>query len=286
MGSFKTIGLVIPDLHNPYYTAFADRFERKLRDHGYDLIVEHSRNNIEFEMHCLESILDRQIDAVTYFVSDFDRHIDFLKTAKKAGKAVVGMTGLSAAEDPFPFDSVEIDFSVGLIDAVEHLLALGHEKFAFLCVLAAGQEAGDRPEVFNEMLKERSIPEANNVFIPCTHKMANVYEVFKRFLLEAGDDCPTALIAMNDLSAIGAIRAAEDAGLRVPEDLSVIGVDNIPLGDYLHRKLTTIEQPIETMAEAAVRMLLKRLSDQEIDFQTMRFDSKLIIKETTAKVRT
>jgi LacI family transcriptional regulator len=286
MGSFKTIGLVIPDLHNPYYTAFADRFERKLRDHGYDLIVEHSRNNIEFEMHCLESILDRQIDAVTYFVSDFDRHIDFLKTAKKAGKAVVGMTGLSAAEDPFPFDSVEIDFSVGLIDAVEHLLALGHEKFAFLCALAAGQEAGDRPEVFNEMLKERGIPEANNVFIPCTHKMANVYEVFKRFLLEAGDGCPTALIAMNDLSAIGAIRAAEDAGLRVPEDLSVIGVDNIPLGDYLHRKLTTIEQPIETMAESAVRMLLKRLSDQEIDFQTMRFDSKLIIKETTAKVRT
>ncbi len=286
MGSFKTIGLVIPDLHNPYYTAFADRFERKLRDHGYDLIVEHSHNNIEFEMHCLESILDRQIDAVTYFVSDFDRHIDFLKTAKKAGKAVVGMTGLSAAEDPFPFDSVEIDFSVGLIDAVEHLLALGHEKFAFLCALAAGQEAGDRPEVFNEMLKERGIPEANNVFISCTHKMANVYEVFKRFLLEAGDDCPTALIAMNDLSAIGAIRAAEDAGLRVPEDLSVIGVDNIPLGDYLHRKLTTIEQPIEAMAESAVRMLLKRLSDQEIDFQTMRFDSKLIIKETTAKVRT
>ncbi|HAZ00274.1 MAG TPA: hypothetical protein DCY38_05755 [Opitutae bacterium] len=286
MGSFKTIGLVIPDLHNPYYTAFADRFERKLRDHGYDLIVEHSRNNIEFEMHCLESILDRQIDAVTYFVSDFDRHIDFLKTAKKAGKAVVGMTGLSAAEDPFPFDSVEIDFSVGLIDAVEHLLALGHENFAFLCALAAGQEAGDRPQVFNEMLKERGIPEGNNVFIACTHKMANVYEVFKRFLLEAGDDCPTALIAMNDLSAIGAIRAAEDAGLRVPEDLSVIGVDNIPLGDYLHRKLTTIEQPIEAMAESAVRMLLKRLSDQEIDFQTMRFDSKLIIKETTAKVRT
>lgn len=283
MGSFKTIGLVIPDLHNPFYTAFADRLERKLRDHEYDLIVEHSRNDLEYEGHCLESILERQIDAVTYFVSDFDRHIAFLEKAKKAGKSVVAMTGPSSEDRPFPFDSVEIDFSVGLIDAVDHLLALKHRKFAFLCALAKGQDAGDRPEVFNKILKERGIPEKNNVFISCAHRMANVYEVFNRFLIEAGEDRPTALIAMNDLSAIGAIRAAEDNGLRVPEDLSVIGVDDIPLGDFLHRKLTTIDQPIEQMAECASTMLLNRLSDENIKVQTKRFVSKLIIKETTAR---
>lgn len=284
MGSFKTIGLVIPDLHNPFYTAFADRLDRKLRDGGYDLIVEHSRNDLEYEAHCLESILDRQVDAVTYFVSDFDRHLEFLKLANKAGKSVVAMTGPSTDESPFPFDSVEIDFSIGLIDAVDHLLALKHTKFAFLCALAKGQDAGDRPEVFNRMLKERGIPESNNVFIPCAHKMANIYEVFNRFLIEAGEDRPTALIAMNDLSAICAIRAAENNGLRVPEDLSVIGVDGIPLGDFMHRKLTTIDQPIEQMAEAAADMLINRLSNKTDKVQTKRFVSNLMIKETTARV--
>jgi LacI family transcriptional regulator len=285
MGSFKTIGLVIPDLHNPFYTAFADRLERTLRDNNFDLIVEHSRNDLDYEIHCLESILERQIDAVTYFVSDFDKHIKFLQLAEKAGKSVVAMTGPSTREAPFPFDSVEIDFSVGLIDAVDHLLAMGHKKFAFLCALAKGQDAGDRPEVFNQLLKKRGVPEEENVFIPCSHKIADAYEVFKRFLIESGDNRPTALIAMNDLSAIGAIRAAEEAGLRVPEDLSVIGVDHIPLGNYLHRKLTTIDQPIEEMANAASMMLLNRLAETKLAVQTKRFVSKLVVKETTAAIK-
>ena len=67
LGSFKTVGLVIPDLHNPVYTTFADLLEQRMREHGYDLIVEHSRTDVNYEKHCLDSILDRQIDAVTYF---------------------------------------------------------------------------------------------------------------------------------------------------------------------------------------------------------------------------
>ena len=282
MGSFKTIGLIIPDLHNPFYTAFADRLERKLQEGGYDLIVEHSRNDLEYESHCLESILERQIDAVTYFVSDLDKHLNFLKCARKAGKPVVAMTGASVEGKPFPFDSVEIDFSVGLTDAVEHLLALGHKKFAFLCALAKGQRKGDRPKIFNKLLSEYGIPEENIVFIPCTHKLAEIYETFNRFLIESRDNRPTALIAMNDLSAIGAIRAAEDHGLHVPEDLSVVGVDHIPLGNYLHRKLTTIDQPIGEMAESAAAMLLGRLADNEIAVQNKRYLSRLVVKETTS----
>jgi LacI family transcriptional regulator len=285
MGSFKTIGLVIPDLHNPFYTAFADCLERELRPHGYDLIVEHSRNDIEYEMHCLESILDRQIDAVTYFVSDFDKHLKFLEMARKAGKSVVAMTGPSTDDAPFPFDSVEIDFSVGLIDAVEHLLELKHEKFGFLCALAKGQEAGDRPEVFNQLLRERGIPEESNVFIPCAHDLESARNTFGAFLDEHSGARPTALIAMNDLTAIGAMRAASERGIRVPEDLSVIGIDNIPLGDYLYRRLTSIAQPLEELAKATAELLLNRLDENTKDDQprAKKFKAKLILKDTTSR---
>ena len=132
-----------------------------------------------------------------------------------------------------------MDFSGGIIAAVEHLLGLGlglengHKHFTFLCAFTKGQDAGDRPEVFNRFLKERGIPENQNSFIPCAHDLQSARNAFGAFLDGFPGERPTALIAMNDLSAIAAIRAASERGIRVPEDLSVIGVDNIPLGGVL-----------------------------------------------------
>lgn len=283
LGSFKTVGLVIPDLHNPVYTTFADLLEQRMREHGYDLIVEHSRTDLNYEKHCLDSILDRQIDAVTYFVSDLQSHLDFIAHAAKASKHVVAMTGPST--EAFPFDAVEMDFSEGIISAVDHLLELGHERFAFLCALSKGQEAGDRPEVFNKMLLERGIPENQNFFIPCAHDLSSARNTFGAFLDGFSGERPTALIAMNDLTAIGAIRAANERGIRVPEDLSVIGIDNIPLGEYLLHRLTTIAQPLEELAHATAELMLQRLDKkaESTPPQSRKFKAKLLIKETTAE---
>jgi len=282
LGSFKTVGLVIPDLHNPVYTTFADLLEKKMRDNGYDLILEHSRTDVQHEKHCLESILDRQIDAVTYFVSDLGSHLKYLKLAAKTSKHVVALTGPS--EEPFPFDAVEMDFSGGIIAAVEHLLGLGHKHFAFLCALAKGQNAGDRPEVFNRLLKERGIPENQNSFISCAHDLQSARNAFGSFLDELQGERPTALIAMNDLTAIGAMRAASERGIRVPEDLSVIGVDNIPLGECLPRQLSTIAQPLDDLANATAELLLRRLQagKDQLEPKSIQLKAKLLIKETTA----
>jgi DNA-binding LacI/PurR family transcriptional regulator len=282
LGSFKTIGLVIPDLHNPVYTTFADLLEKKMRDNGYDLILEHSRTAVQHEKHCLESILDRQIDAVTYFVSDLSSHLEYLKLAAKTSKHVVALTGPS--EEPFSFDAVEMDFSGGIIAAVEHLLGLGHKHFAFLCALAEGQEAGGRPEVFNRLLRERGIPEENNIFIPCAHYLQSARNAFGAFLDGLPGERPTALIAMNDLTAIGAMRAASERGIRVPEDLSVIGIDNIPLGEFLPRQLSTIAQPLDDLASATAELLLRRLQagKDELEPKSIQLEAKLLIKETTA----
>ncbi|MGZ0654957.1 LacI family DNA-binding transcriptional regulator [Coraliomargarita sp. W4R53] len=283
LGSFKTVGLVIPDLHNPVYTTFADLLDQRMSSHGYDMILEHSRTDMENEKHCLNSILERQIDAVTYFASDFDSHVEYLKKAEKCSKKVVAMTGPST--EPFPFDAVEMDFSSGIIEAVEHLLELGHKRFAFLCALAKGQKTGDRPELYNKILKDRGIPEDQISFIPCLHDTTSAREAFGAFLDSTSEETrPTALIAMNDISAIAAIRAAFDRGLRVPKHLSVIGVDNIPLGECLRRSLTTIAQPLEALADATAEILMQRLEGKETDSPPIskRFKAKLIIKETTA----
>lgn len=287
LGSFQTIGLVIPDIHNPVYTSFTDCLESRMRDANYDLILENSRNDFDYEQHCLDSILERQIDAVVCFVGDLDRHLEFLKKAKKADKRVVGLTGPSGGKK-FPFDAVEMDFSKGITNAVKHLLELGHNRFAFLCALAKGQSAGDRPEIYNALLKKQGIPAQNNSFIACAHDLQSAKNRFGEFLDQtAPKTWPSALLAMNDLSAIGAIRAANERGLRVPEDISVIGVDNIPVGDCLHRRLTSIAQPLQELADATADILLQRLKDKaKTGKQTplsKKFYGELILKETTAK---
>lgn len=285
LGSFKAIGLVIPDLYNPFYTSFADKLERCLREYGYDLVVEHSRNDLTYESHCLESILERQVDGVTYFVSDLERHSEFLESAERAGKKVVAMTGPPAEGKVFDFDAIIIDFLPGLTQAIEHLVELGHKRFALLCALAKGQKAGERMEIFQALLKKHGIKQEDSFLITCTHEMENIQESFSNFLTFNKDRLPTALVAMNDLSAISAIRAAEDFGLRVPDDLSVIGMDHIPFGDFLHRKLTTIEQPIGEMAKALATNMLNNLKSKKSMSnkpETRTFKSKLVVKETTS----
>ena len=283
LGSFKTIGLVIPDLHNPVYTTFADHLERNLREKGYDLILEHSRVDLEYEKHCLESILERQVDAVCYFVSDLKSHREFLRKAKTAGKEVVALTGPS--DKPFDFNAVMMDFRQGVTDAVEHLIKLKHQRFAFLCALAKGQKAGDRPKVFEQMLKSRGIKARDIKFIACGHELDSAYQSFGEFLDKIGTKRPTALITVNDLTAIAAIRAAADRGLEVPEDLSVIGIDNIPFGECLRRRLTTIAQPLDRMAKVTTEMLVTRLdaNGRSKPPRTKHFKAKLLLKETTAE---
>lgn len=121
--------------------------------------------------------------------------------------------------------------------------------------------------------------------------MESAYQVFKHFLEnQAEESRPTALIALNDLAAIGTIRAAADLGISVPDDLSVLGVDDIPLGRFLMKRLTTIRQPVEAMAEATATMLLNRLNKPKAtgenpSVQTMNFVSQLVIRETTGTAK-
>ena len=246
LGRFNTIGLVVPDLHNPFYPVLADYLDQAVAAHGYDLILEHSRNDLAAEQHSFQSILDRQVDGVALIVSDPDLHRPFLAALAAGGQPVVALA--AKPEIALPVDSVVSDFSNGFAQAIEHLVGLGHRRFAFLCALAKGQDDGRRPELYRSLLGAKGIPpEGHFSLCACEHHIASARDAFRELLRETRGRRPTALIALNDLSAIGAMRAAAEEKLDVPGDLSVVGVDNIPLGEYLPVALTTISQPIKEM---------------------------------------
>ena len=282
LGRYKTIGLVVPDLHNPFYLVLADYLDQAVDAQGYDLILEHTRNDLASEPHCFQSILDRQVDGAALIVSDSNVHRAFLAGLAASGPPVVA---LAAKPDlALPVDSVVSDFSEGFSRATEHLISPGHQRFAFLCALAEGQDDGKRPELFRSLLGARGIPPENISFVRCEHHIASARDAFRNLLRQPEAKRPTALIALNDLSAIGAMRAVADAKLSVPRDLSVIGVDNIPVGEYLPVALTTIAQPINDRVARTASRLIQRIEGKSgARISQTIFPTELVIRESTGQ---
>lgn len=285
MGRSNAIGLLIPDLHNPFYTAFADLLEMEAERAGCDLVIESWRTSLEREQHCLSEIVERQVDGVAAFLSDNETHRAFLAGQFDKGRPFVA---LSVTGGPaLPVDSVLTDFSTGLHEAVDALCALGHRSFVFVCALSEGQGDGNRPALFRQMLSEKGISENGFEFVRSGPEIEDARSSCAEFFQHRQDRLPTALIALNDLSAIGAMRAAADRGLVVPRDLSVVGVDNIPLAQFLPVSLSTIAQPIREMAQRTSVLLLDRIANgrQKSHREQAVFSTRFIPRESIGPAR-
>lgn len=284
-GRFHAIALVIADLHNPYYTAYADAMEEEAGKRGYDVLIETWRNDLAREKDILDKLENRNVDGVAAFLSDPENFRDFLTAQAAVGTPYVVLS--TTGEPALPVDAVLADFEGGLRAAVEALVAAGHRRFGFICALAKGQFAGNRPEIFRRLLGENGVPEANIAIVECSHTIASAFEAAGQLLAKPEADRPTALIALNDLSAIGTMRAAASRGLQIPRDVSVIGVDDIPLASFLPVTLSTIAQPIQDMAVRAVDLLIERIENKQAAREPVQavFPTTFIPRESLGPVK-
>ncbi len=279
LGRFHAVALLLSDLRNPFYTTFADALSVALERRGYDFVIEPWRNDLRRERHRLEEVVNRQVDGVVAFLSDEEVHLGFLRE-QKMPFVIVG----SSQSSEVPVDMVRADFTGGLRDTVARLYALGHRRFAYLCALSEGQADGGRAEFFQRLMADFGIDHEGFVFMRCGASLEDAHLTARALLANRRD--VTAVLALNDFSAMGVIRAALDLGLSVPRDLSVAGVDDIPISRFLAVKLATIAQPIEEMAGKAAEMVVGRIEG------TMRgpaeqawFSAPFCDRESVAAVR-
>ncbi len=259
MGRFNAIALVIADLHNPYYTAFADALEDVAGERGYDVLIETWRNDLRRERRILDELENRQVDGIAAFLSDPEAHREYLGILARQQTPFVVLSTTGGAA--LPVDSALADFESGLAAAIDSLLQHGHRRFAFVSALAEGQYAGRRPELFRRLLGERGISESDFSTSDCAPTVESARD--SAALLLRSPVRPTAIIAMNDLSAIGVMRAASDVRLQIPRDISIVGADDIPLGVFLPVSLSTIAQPIGEMARRTAAQLIERIEAKE-----------------------
>jgi LacI family transcriptional regulator len=280
VGRFNAIAVVIADLHNPFYSAFADALEDVAGDQGYDVLIETWRNDLRRERRVLDELENRQVDGIAAFLSDPGAHGAYLSMIARQQTPFVVLS--NTGEEPLPVDAGLADFEGGLSSALGALLERGHRRIGYISALADGQYAGRRPELFRRLLIERGLGELDFSVVDCAPTVDSARRAAAAML--KGERRPTAIVALNDLSAIGVMRAAVDAGLRIPQDISVVGADDIPLGSFLPVSLSTIAQPITEMARFAAGQLIARIEAKDYDPEplTRIFPTRFIARESIA----
>jgi LacI family transcriptional regulator, galactose operon repressor len=176
-------------------------------------------------------------------------------------------------------DRVVSDYRDITVEIMNHLLSLGHRRIGFIYGIAVPELGTDRLFAYQESLKAAGLPVDPELVVNCGPTIEDSYQAAQK-LLEMPER-PTALLALNDFLAVGALRAVQDLNLSVPEDVSLFGYDNIPLAKYLVPRLSSASKEGEKLGREAVRLLFARLQDPGRPPQKIKLPARLILREST-----
>lgn len=278
MRSRKTnvIGLVVPDLEQAFCLNVVKGVNQTIEQLGYDLLVYSGGNSTKRSWAAREH---RYVSLLNGSITD---GIIVVTPTAETFSTRYPLVAVDPHLDSTDFPAVIATNHVGALSVMEYLLGLGHRRIGFI---------GGRPDLQSALRRlqgyEDSLARANIPFDP------NLVQVGD-FTRETGYRCaqnllalpvrPTAIFAANDRSAIGAIEAVTEIGLKVPEDISVVGFDNIEEASFVNGGLTTVDQFISDMGRVAVEMLVKLIQNQPLENQLFRMPTKLIVRNTCRAV--
>jgi Transcriptional regulators len=270
--SAKLLGLLVPDIENPYYATLAKHIETEANVSGYSVILCNTGATVSAERHYLKLLAGRLVDGIFLCRSHLRA-----ASVPGAGSRQIPVVMLEKDRENDMRVSVMVDnFQVGELMA-EHFLSLGHRLLAYI-----SDDIRSLP--FNRrMLGFITLAEAGGAHLPASRRkvtgpqISDGRDAMCELLDLAAGERPTAVYCTNDILAFGAIQAAMKRGLRIPDDISVAGTDNITQSAYMFPALTTIAQPFSEIAVHAMRLLLSGKKKRD----DVLLPPKLLVRQST-----
>ncbi|HEY1766314.1 MAG TPA: LacI family DNA-binding transcriptional regulator [Terracidiphilus sp.] len=279
-GRSRLLGIIVENITNPFFPELIQSFEEIAVKHGYEILVSSSNGDPEILTSCVRRMLERKVDGVA--VMTFGEEEPVLDQLVHRNVPIV--LAEFKLDDP-KASTILLDYSTGIQAAVSHLAELGHRHIAFLAGPHHLHSAVTRENDFRDAMRAAGLPIQKRWVIECGHTLKGGVAGFAQLQKLAAT--PTAIVCSNDMIAIGVLRAAYMQSLRVPQDLSVIGLDDIDFAEFTLPPLTSIRLSRTELARAAFDALRAHAEDLDNSKMPREFlvSTSLVIRESTGAPR-
>ena len=271
----KSVGLIFPELASQYYNDIQRAFCEKMRDEGYRPVIVLTEFDRRREIDAIRAFLRDGVSGI-FLLTENSSHLNDIR--RIVGKVRTPFMLVCAGNNIDFCDSIGINHTMGAVLALNHLIELGHRRIAFI----GEQNTTLRMNSFISTMREHEL-ELPDRYVVCLEERFEEcgYIGMKRLLAEP--EAPTAVFAAYDNIAYGAMRAIREAGLRIPEDISIIGIDDNPTSKYMFPSLTSVVSPTNDIGELAAVLLRKRMEGEHtVAYQSVSLCPTLKVYESTA----
>ena len=271
-----TLGMLVPDITNPFFSSIIKGAEDAARERGYNLILCNSEDQAEREAAYLLLLRERQVDGV------------LIASSQMADETIEGLRA-----DSFPFVlvnraaqdgedlAVVVDNHAAAVEVVAHLAALGHRRVGHIAGPQNTTTGRDRREGYEAGVRAHGLAHEPALVVEADAFSEDAGNRALGIML-AGPARPTAVFAANDLIAVGMLQRLRRIGVRVPDDLSIVGFNDIPLAGLLEPALTTVRVPQLAMGVAGAHLLIDRLEGRPIGEIRLTLPTELVIRASSA----
>lgn len=273
-GKTNTIGLVLPDSANPFFAEISRSIEGEAFRKGYSVFLCNTELDTQRELFYVDVLTKKQVDGIIFVAAgDQADSLDYLVLRN------LPVVMIDREVPNVDVDAVLTDHQLGGYLATRHLLELGHTRIACIAGPSTITPSAERIIGYRNALEQAGLAYDESLVIRGDYHARSGLEITHAILQIKPR--PTAIFALNDLMALGALRAAAEAGCSVPGDLAIVGYDDLELAHFTNPPLTTIAQPKKEIGAQAVRLLIERMSQKSRPPSRLVLPPELIVRRST-----
>ena len=275
------LGLIIPDNSNMFFAELSKAVERAARQAGYGLIYGNSSNDSKRDVQYIEMFADRQVDGIIFAKSASLADEDDVHLLQCIDRCLLPFVTVDRQIQGSDVCAVLLNHFKGGYLATRHLLSLGHKKIGAYTGPSDLLSSNERLAGYRSALEEAGVPYDEALVFEGNYQYTDCSEALRHFMNRG----VSAIFCFNDLMAFGLYRELAIAGLYIPENISIVGFDNVILSDVIQPALTTVEQPIADMGKVAVNLLVRLIDGEDIPKNKRKsiFEPRLLIRSSAAE---
>jgi LacI family transcriptional regulator len=276
-GKSRTLGILVSSMENPFFFDIYHALESAAHARGYEVVVANTDYRSEQLVSSVRLMIGWRVAGLAAIVSEMDSHLIQMLTDSK-----IPIVFYDVGTPQKNITNVRVDYRRGMRKIVEYLHSLGHTRMAFVGHHSTLGPISERRRTFLDTVSRIS-PNAHTEVVAGADGLEGGRQAVREIFASGFD--PTAILCVNDFMAVGALRQLRELGIRVPEDVSVTGFDNIKLAEFCSPALTTVHIPREQIGETIFENLVPENLSERLPGKEILIDPELVVRESTGSAR-